>query len=554
MMLNEPVIGGQFFGRDETLSLLQRRVSALKDGYRQNIALTGQNLCGKSSILHHFLHTFHDSQILPIYVEVSDEPFAYFSKRFIGSLFFNFLKLKGHSPREDFDLLIEEAKPFMPFTVKSALEIQELIKKRDFDEAYSELFNLTSRVKEETGTSCVIILDEFHNLAVLDVKHPFKNFGKKIMVQKDTMYIVTSSKVTTVKKILNEKLSLLFGNFEIIRVGGFTVKSASDFLDQRFKYMRVPAEFKNFIISFTGGNPFYLDVISQAIKDIITPMTFKRVTQEILIEALKSTIFNSKGCISQYLYNSLETIKGGRSSEIYMSILLAVCNGSCRLKEISKTIRKRTGDVSKLTSELVEMNILHKNGSIYKFVDKMFGFWLEHVYERKRSAIISYLPDRIEIFKDEMRSIISNFLSGERREIIERVLGLFSLFNNESVMIADKEYKLPSFSSADLRSFENNAPYILLKEKKKYWIVSVKPDEVKDIDIIDFAERCRDLKLKPHKKILIAPSGIEINARLLAKEENVWLWDLDMLNNLMSLYGKDRIVSFIHQKRERMAP
>ena len=50
-MFSEPVIGEKFFGREEVLELLNKRVLALKDGYRQNVALTGQSLSGKSSII-----------------------------------------------------------------------------------------------------------------------------------------------------------------------------------------------------------------------------------------------------------------------------------------------------------------------------------------------------------------------------------------------------------------------------------------------------------------------------------------------------------------------
>ena len=50
-MLTEPAVGNTFFGREKILSILEKRVSALKGGYRQNIALTGPMLSGKSSIL-----------------------------------------------------------------------------------------------------------------------------------------------------------------------------------------------------------------------------------------------------------------------------------------------------------------------------------------------------------------------------------------------------------------------------------------------------------------------------------------------------------------------
>ncbi|NQT07275.1 MAG: hypothetical protein HQ575_07025 [Candidatus Omnitrophica bacterium] len=550
-MPNEPVVGKDFFGRREVLDILDKRVNALKEGYRQNVALTGQNLAGKSSILHYFLQNFKDSQILPIYVEITDEPFIYFCDRFIGSLLYNFLKLKNIEPDEDIKVLIEEARPYMPRSVKFITEIHDLIKRKEYDEAYSRLFDLTSVVKEEVHKSCVIILDEFHNLASLNIRYPFKGFGKKIMIQKDTMYIVTSSQVTTIKKILNEKLSLLFGNFEVIQVDGFITKDALIFLDSRLKYIRMPDEYKNFIISFTGCNPFYLDVISQALKDIVAHMTFKRVTQNILIEALEKTIFNSKGCISQYLNNSLEAVRKAKPSETYLAILLAVANSSCRLKEISKVMKKRSTDVSRLALDLIEMNILSKNGSFYGFVDKMLGFWLRHVYQKKRSAIISYAPDRIGIFHKEMGELIDGFMYQEKRDITDRVRDLFNLFANETVTLTEKEHKLPLFSSIETRFFANGRPFFLARTKNRYWLIYVCPEELKDIDIMEFSECCKALKLNLQRKIVISIPQIDTNARLMAKEDNIWLWDLETLNNLMSLYGKERIVSVIFSGRKR---
>jgi len=546
MMLSEPVIGERFFGRDDVLDLLKKRVSALIDGYRQNVALTGQNLAGKSSILHHFLNAFQDNRVLPIYVEVTDEPFFYFARRFVGSLLYNFLKSKGRDPKEDYASLIEESRAHIPATARAILEIEESIKRNDLDDAYSRLFDLTATVKEETGRSCVIILDEFHNLASLRVRHPFKNFGKKIMIQKDTMYIVTSSQVTTVKRILNEKLSLLFGNFEIIDIRGFSPRNAGSFLDQRFRYLRVPDELKRFIIAFTEGNPFYLDVLGQAVKDIVTAMTFKRISNKVIIEALERTIFNSKGCIFQYLNNTLESLKRTHSQDLAISILLSVANGSCRLKEISKTLKKRTGDISNRLADLIELNIIYKNGSFYKFVDRMFGFWLKFVYQKKRSAILSYLPDRLRIFSDEMEDLIDAFLLEEKKDIFSRINRLFGLFGNETVVISEKEYKLPAFASVETRLFDSGTPYIIAKSGKHHWIVAVGQHELKDIDIMELTERSKALKLKIQKKIFIAPAGIEMNANLMAKEEHMWIWGLDDLSELMALYGNYPIVKPVY--------
>ena len=91
------------------------------------------------------------------------------------------------------------------------------------------MFKRKDSVKEEIKKSCVVILDEFDNLEYIGVKNPFLSFGKVIMIQKDTMYIVSSSRNQIFKKILSEKLSLLFGNFEIVRVSGFDTRNARSF-------------------------------------------------------------------------------------------------------------------------------------------------------------------------------------------------------------------------------------------------------------------------------------------------------------------------------------
>jgi hypothetical protein len=317
--------------------------------------------------------------------------------------------------------------------------------------------------------------------------------------------------------------------------------------------MRVPDEYKDFIISCTGGNPFYLDVISQSVRDIVTAKTFRRISVDVLVQALERAIFNSKGCIFQYLNSSLETeIRQRKHCEIYISLLLAIANGSSRTKEISRAVKKRAADVSRRLAELVEMNILCKNGPIYSFVDRMFAFWFRLVYQKKRSAIVSYLPDRIDIFRKEAAGIVKCFMAEEEKDILSRVCGILGLFNNEKLSIAEKECRLPAFSSVDIEEFPDGSAYIRARTRKSHWILSASAEEVKDIDIIEFSERVKESGLKVQKKILIAPFGIEMNAHLMAKEERIWIIDQDALNQLMTLYGKDMIIRCRHPEKARV--
>ena len=54
--------------------------------------------------------------------------------------------------------------------------------------------------------------------------------------------------------------------------------------------------------------------------------------------------------------------------------------------------------------------------------------------------------------------------------------------------------------------------------------------------------KASDEKVKIAKKIFIPLKGIEQNAFLLAKEQNIWVWDVQQLNNMLRLFEKFELV------------
>ena len=123
-MINEPVVGNTFFGRENILGILEKRVNALKGGYRQNVALTGQMLSGKSSILSQFLYSLEDTSLIPVYMEVVQEPFSSFSDKFIATLLYNYLKSSGKETAKDLASLTRRAEERAPRTVQAIKKVQ----------------------------------------------------------------------------------------------------------------------------------------------------------------------------------------------------------------------------------------------------------------------------------------------------------------------------------------------------------------------------------------------------------------------------------------------
>ena len=255
-MFIEPVFGKKFFGREEILATLQKRVNAIRGGYRQNIALTGPMLAGKSSILRHFLTNIKSSDIVPLYIEMTGEDYGTFCVRFMASLLYRYLESEKTRAEGDFGVLKKICRRSIPETIRHIDEVCSFLKRKKNDEAYEKLLELPFVFKNETGKNCVVILDEFHNLTNFHLKKPFKTLGKFIMIQKNTMYIVSSSQKTLLKDIISRKLSLLFGNFEVLEINGFDNHTAHSFLSEKTKDIAASKNIKNYMIQLSQGGPF----------------------------------------------------------------------------------------------------------------------------------------------------------------------------------------------------------------------------------------------------------------------------------------------------------
>ena len=541
-MFNEPVTGERFFGREDVLELLNRRVIALKDGYRQNMALTGQSLAGKSSVILHFLHSIEGEGFIPIYVEVVKEPFSSFSDKFIATLLYNTLLRIGENADVRMGSLLELSQRSLPKTYSAIKQINSCIDRDDIDEAYSRLLELTSIVKEETSVPSIVILDEFDNLENLGVKNPFLNFGKVIMVQKDTMYIVSSSRNEAIKKIISEKLSLLFGNFEIVKVSNFDVATSNRFIGTRLAGFDVPQHFRNFLIDFTDGNPFYLDKILARLGQVASERMSNYIDKDVICKAVLELVYDSGGAIHQYLFNFILDMLDSRYREEYLLILLAIASGANKCQEIARRLRKKQAEAAKALARLIELGVVSKNGVFYKIEDAMLGFWLRHVYRRKKELLIGSGFDKMGLFAGQFESYLSKTTESYQRGLANRLAELFNSFFNDMVQLDSKNIRLPRFTKVEMKYFADSKPYIYSSFRGNIWIAQPYERMVNENDIVDYIRNLKGLGCKIANKIIMPLYDMDENAKLLAKELKISIWDISQVNMLLNFYGKNRII------------
>ena len=543
-MFIEPVFGKKFYGREEVLCTLQKRVKALKSGYRQNLALAGPMLAGKSSILRHFLNTLKDPDILPVYIEVVSEDFPAFCSRMSATILYQFLKSEGVKGGNNLASLKELARGRVPDTVHCVEHILRSLKAHKYDLAYEGLLGVTSVLKSETGKNCIVILDEFHNISNFQLKKPFHTFGKFIMVQKNTMYIVSSSQKTLLKEILAKKLSLLFGNFEVMEINGFDSITARSFLLEKMKDVPDHDLFADYLIQLTQGNPFYLEVIAARFGELVRAAEGSTETREVLIDALAGLLYDSGGILNQYFTTNIHFFTEKRSRKAIADVLVSMARGNRTIKAMDKGLGAKDKGLGDKLRKLQEMDVAKSCGAFYLIGDKLFEYWIRNVYSLRTGAVVDDMDIKYLEFKMLAEKDIVSFSLFKEKQLSNVLSELFCSFANHKVSLNTYERILPRFDSVEVRNVSEGIFEIIAKTGSKPWVCRAKTSGIADEqDIIaDWSERISPAGTRPARRIFIPFKGIDHNAFLLAKEHGIWIWDNAQVNELLRCYGRHEIV------------
>ncbi len=525
----------RFFGRKEYLDILRKRTGDLKEGYRQNLAVLGDELVGKTSIIFKFLNNFCDTRIIILYLEIRPEPLASFARRFIGALLYNFLTNSGIPLKEDLDFLIKKSSAYIPRTAERISLILSALEKRKKNNIFSELLSLPESIHEETGKHCVVILDEFHHLEHLGIRELYREWSKLLILQKATMYIIISSMKFRAKSILSKNLSLLFGNFQVLTVEPFDIKTSEEYLERRLCVLDMNCGLRDFIVHFTGGYPFYLELITEALLES---------RQEALADILERMLFQGSGILNQRFSNYLKRFLDSPYSQDYLAILYLIAQGHNKIREIAHIRRKPQKDTRSRINQLLEMDAITRSGDFLKINDRIFSFWLKFVYQEKLQSLTFDAKNQKTLFRENIENMIREFLINADKPIAQRLMELLHLFSDDKVQIERKKIRLDHFREIRPLAFgsRNLKEGLIGRSTDTTWILGFKKEILTEDDIAEFAKECKKYRHKLQRKIIIALKDIDANARLRAMEEKILTWDLGNLNQLLDLYSKPRLI------------
>ncbi len=556
-----------FFLRDQIFKRIEKRIEALDKGYRQNVGLLGLPGLGKTHLLNDlFYHFSNRPGLIPVYVDAEVLDFDHLIERWSSALLSGIFLSRGIQAPIGFQSLKKAAEPIVPKTIEKLRQLRKNFKREKSAAALRELFALSGAAGEETGKNILMILDEFQALERLPFPDPFSLLGKEIMVEKNTLYLVASSKPDRARDIFREKLSLLFGNFEIVDLLPFGFQETVSYLEKRLPLRTFSDSQKSFLIRMTDGNPVYLDWLCEQLETCLPASKLKSenallsiddqavVPTEFLIGAFEKELLMNSGRIRALFENRLEKCRNmGKDSASCLRALMAISHGRRKLLGISSYIEKKTQETKKILQKLLQEGLIARKGGLFVIEDGLFRFWLKEVKLRLEQC---YLPDLTEVSRGVRESLRNYFDWSEaepQKDLGSRVEMLLREFRNESIEIDQKKISCPQFSEIVFHPGESVSAPIIARHGKAYWICKVFRDAVHEDDMMLFISEIKLARKKADRRLVIALTGIDQNARLMAQDANIQIWDLRTFNAMLDLYDLPKYIFWTEQESHGQA-
>ncbi|MCA9408015.1 MAG: ATP-binding protein [Candidatus Omnitrophica bacterium] len=534
-----------FYGRRDILDVFKRRVKDLKEGYRQNVALLGCKHVGKSAVLRNFVSNLDDDDITSVYLDLENKDFHYFIHMFIGGLLYSYSKSKNLQTYDEIKLLLENTKKYIPHTIQVIQKIFSDYHAKKTTEAFLGVLALPEIYANETGKFCVLILDEFQNLDNFLIPNCFQDLGKKIMTQKRCYYIVSSSYSDVAYKILSEKLSLLFGNFEIININPFDFRDSSQFIVHNLRNCKIGIQLRNFLADFAGGHPLYIHLICRELMNLSAIHHQNEIYMPLLVQAIENTLFDRWGVISRHFDLVINDLCSGKGNQINSLILLSFANGKFKTDEIIEDIGVKKHQLQQKINRLIAQEIIVRNGSFFYFQDKLFRYWLKYVYQ-KRIKGVEFSPDKQRRqFKEEINKSVEEFKMNTRKDFPSRIMELLHCFENEQIHLNGRKYRVPNFLEMEIIKWQNESgcgfDAIRAATVDNVWYIVMKKDNFCENDVNVVLGELKKNGKRSERCVIVSLSDLDENARIRALQERFWIWTEHELNTLLTLSNKPYI-------------
>ncbi|MBI3331215.1 MAG: orc1/cdc6 family replication initiation protein [Candidatus Omnitrophica bacterium] len=502
--------------RPELTDHLTQRLTAFGEGFRHNLALLGPPGSGKTFQLHQLL-AHHPPGLSVVYCPLYRESCRSFLQRLLGAIL--------------------QAAPELPQTAAAARQVEGLLARRLYGEAFARALDLIPVFMNERRKPTLLILDEFLFLEELGLGHAFHELGKRVMTWPTVLFILASSSEHRARTILRERLQLLFGQFELVRLGALDPRQAAAWVQQELRGTRGAKAMAPFLLQWLDGYPWYLSVFLKRLKELAALGKTPEVGEALFLQTAWDLVGSAEGTLHHWCASRMEALAAGRAGARAVDALIQIAEGARTATELGTRVGR--GGLSEALQLLLEQDAAQRNGTCWMVPDPILRCWLSTVLSPQRAGA---RPDGMEArqrFEHHLRALWTRWVQTHELSFSERVVELFGRFCDDTVLLNSKTGRLPKFEA--IRTVcpdaQGSDVYLIADGQGKRWCAAVRSAPADEHAIAGFDAFCRAQTPKPSRKVVVMSAGMDQHVRLLAKAANMWVWEPAELHLLMDLYG-----------------
>ncbi len=554
MVLGDPVSGKDFFDRNLEKGILYSSLEDFEKGQKRNVAIIGLRKIGKTSLIKQFITTLHKNKprLVCLDIYLPEQNVQNFFRNCIGAVIIELLRLMNFKPKTNTLTLDEAIKIIEQEYPRTTLAINNLISFNSTnknEEAFVYLFSLLETLKKETNTLIIVFLDEFQRLQEYsrNISAPIDTFREKIMNQKEIWYIISGSAVGMLNKLIASTKSPLYAHFKILPLRGFSYKDSYEFVrKKKGDDFRLGDENISFLYEITNGNPFYLDIFINSIKNYCK-FNKCRVSNDVLEDVLISEIFKSEGSIYSYFNLLVEQSLEKSGSRYYTEILKSIASEKIRPSQIARYIKISLTTLPSYLKKLQELELIRKiesdsksRVSEYEITDTLFELWIKQVYELRQDPLIRDINIKMKIFKTNISKIISDYNSELGKGNESRIRELFRIFDNENF----SGLVIPKFDKVERKDIDGVEIDVFSTIGKDVWIAEVTKQNIDTAEIENIKSKSDLVKSKFNLKevIIISTKEIEKDAIDRCKKYKFKVWTIEDINKMLKKKKMFRIL------------
>jgi len=459
-----PVSGPGFFNRRTELAALR---ICLQN--RQFAAVIGPRRVGKSSLVQEFLRRLNESRddALGFRFEVHKNitsP-AVFAVRLLSIFLGELVSLRYPEVEVDRVALQVDPRQFGALIGRFRSSVlddlfkflnQYLPMRGDGERGVLEKVLVSlDELAGEQGLSLAVAMDEFQEITKLERfsggfdKDTFLGFWEgTTAAMSNTWFVITGSMVKIMEDVMLSGTSPLYGRYQQVRLGGFAEDDARAYLSSLVG-PAIPAEVCHFVTTLCEGHPYYLTVLGQRLAALRSSKPSQALTLDDARGAALEEI--EHGALANHCRYLLDVslAHARRGNSLLQALELLARSEAETATELARITGQQPGEVSPLLQNLVEVDLLRKEGSRYFIADRILRAWLESVHGltspaltrlRKRlvepyeEAIAHLKEDRGQLLEHAVRELMRKF---DGREFQGRPLPAFDQV--QQLHLADPE-------------------------------------------------------------------------------------------------------------------